>query len=367
MFPPQPQRNCVIETWSIYRMITSTYLACNAIEIVGWQGKALTQGKVLTMPEFVPFRDRIVELLEKIRPTSSGALLFSSLLASGKKVRIHVGDDWDDNAAKMDPNVTANCTAASVKPFRPAHHNVELTLKGNEKAWRGLDPKDDRTTQKAQIKNQMRTLGQATSKAETAPVFQAVLNRTHLGMTLDPKLTNNRFMLPWKQLPARLNISTTDFDDMACGMTYMPDAVYYPLCFLLYDYLIPGGGTNAQVRVMNQKTFEHDFKNDIQSEKKLTRSNKETALRLDAVVLAHELIHAWRMMAGRRIVSGGWEEEAMTSGIGPFSAWRLTENSFRKDLSMKQRKIYANPRHSSEYMQTVSGQVTTSGYRGIMF
>jgi Effector protein len=321
---------------------------------MGWQGKSLAQGKVLDMGEFVPFRDRIVVLLEKIRATNTGVLLFQTILKTGKTVRIHTGDDWDDNAAKMDPNISANGVAAAVKPFRPAHYNVELTLKGNEKAWRGQDIRDDRSVQKAQIKAQMATLGQATHKAETAPVLKAVLNRTHLGMNLDPQITNNRFINPMTQLPQRLNISANDFDDMVNAMRYMPDAVYYPLCFLLYDYMLPGAGTDTQVRVMNAKTFEHDFNNDLQSESKMTRGKQETAVRLDAVVLAHELIHAWRMMSGRRIVSGGWEEEAMTSGIGPFSSWRMTENSFRSDLGLKQRRTYANSRHSSERIQTLA-------------
>ena len=348
-------------------MITSTYIACNAIEIISWQGKSLTQGKLLTMPEFVPFRDRVVILLEKIRRTKTGPHLFQALLNTGKTVKIHVGDDFDDNAAKMDPNVTANGTAATVQPFRPAHHNVELAVKGSENAWRGKVPTDDRSVQKGNIKTQLAGLNLPTRKAQTAPTFKAVMNRTHLGMALDPQITNNRFRLPMTQLPQRLNIPVNDFDNMVNGVEYTPDAVYYPLCFLLYDYLLPGTGTNTQIRVMNQKTFNHDFANDLRSENKLTRSNQETAIRLDAVVLSHELIHAWRMMAGRRVVAGGWEEEAMTSGIGPFSSWRMTENSFRSDLGLKTRRTYANNRHSSELMQNLHSQMTNRAYRGIMF
>ena len=144
------------------------------------------------------------------------------------------------------------------------------------------------------------------------------MNRTPQGMTLDPPITNNRFVRPRVELPWRLNISSSKLDDTADGIKHMPDDVYYPSCLLINDYLTAGNGTNAPIRVMNQMTFDHDFAADSQMESKFTRSRQETAIRLDAVVLAHELIHAWRMMAGRRIVSGGWEEEAMTSGIGPF-------------------------------------------------
>lgn len=348
-------------------MYSSQYLPCTAIEIVGLQGKAITGAKAMSWGEFRPFRDRVVILLERIARTKTGALLFRSLLRTGKTVRIHSGDDWDDNAAKMDPNIATNGPAAAIQPFRPAHHNVELALKGSERAWRGLDPTDNRAAQKANIKAQMQQLGQPTRKAETVGVLQSVLNRAHLGMALYPQITNNRFMQPNTQLPRRLGISANDFDDMVHGMKYMPDSVYYPLCFLLYDYMLPGTGTDAQIRVMTAQTFEHDFKSDVKSEKTITRSKDSTAQRLDAAVLAHELVHAWRMMAGRRVVAGGWEEEAMTSGIGPFLNWRMTENSFRNDLGLKKRKEYANNRHSSELMMTLHGQVTSKGYRGMMF
>jgi hypothetical protein len=315
----------------------------------------------------MPFEERVVKLLEKLRSTRSGRLLFDYLTRTGKTVRIHSGDDFQDNAAKMDPNITANGPMAEIKPFRPAHHNVPLALKGNESAWRGLSPTDDRTAKKNEIKQQMIGLGRATKKADTVPILQSMLNRAHLGMTLDPAITNSRFRRPEMELPPRIGISSAEFDDMLHGMVYMTDTVYYSLCFLLYDYALSGGGTNAQIRIMNQTTFDHDFKNDVAGEKKFGRSTGETALRLDAVILGHELIHAWRMMAGRRIVAGGWEEEAMTSGIGPFSGWRMTENVLRGDLGLSTRKVYANPGHSSGLMAQLHDRTTDRGYRGIMF
>jgi hypothetical protein len=348
-------------------VIRYIYNHCTAIVVVGWAGKALTQGREMTRPEFEPFEARVVKLLEKLRATRSGHLLFDCLTRTGKTVRIHSGGDYDDNAAKMDPNITANGLLAEIKPFRPAHHNLPLALKGSEQAWRGQVPTDDRSAKKAEIKQQMINLGRATKKADTVPILHAMLNRAHLGMTLDPAITNSRFRRPELELPPRIGISSAQFDDMLTGMAYMTDTVYYSLCFLLYDYALSGGGTNAQIRIMNQMTFDHDFKNDVAAEKKFGRSTAETALRLDAVILGHELIHAWRMMAGRRIVAGGWEEEAMTSGIGPFSSWKLTENVLRGDLGLSTRKSYANPGHSSSLMSQIHDQTTDRGYRGIMF
>ncbi len=71
------------------------------------------------MGEFAPFRDRIVERRERIRKTGSGRRFFAAIRATGKNVRIHVGDDYQDNAAKMDPNTTDNGVNAAVKPFPP--------------------------------------------------------------------------------------------------------------------------------------------------------------------------------------------------------------------------------------------------------
>ena len=72
-------------------------------------------------------------------------------------------------------------------------------------------------------------------------------------------------------------------------------------------------------------------------------------------------------MAGRRVVFNGWEEEAMTSGIGPFSNWKLTENDFRRDLNLKRRKTYLDNTCSSELAITLRDTTNTGSYKGVMF
>jgi len=47
------------------------------------------------------------------------------------------------------------------------------------------------------------------------------------------------------------------------------------------------------------------------------------------VALGHELIHAWRVLAGRVLYRYGWEEEAMTVGLPPYSNMKYTENRLR--------------------------------------
>jgi hypothetical protein len=343
---------------------------CQAIQIYGWVGNSTTDpnGRTMDMNEFAPFRDHVADLMAIIATTKAGRRLFGHLDATNKRVRVHSGADLQDNACKMDPNTADNGRNSAILTFRPAHHNNPIGLKGSENAWRGLDPNDDRTAAKDNVKNQMGGYGFAVKKADTAPVLDAVLARTQMGNTLSPQMSNTRFSKPKEQLPKRLNITAAAFRDMYEGRAYIPDDVYYPLCFLLYDYVIPGAGTNAQVRLMNAMTFAFDFKNDVDAMKTKKFTRDENALILEAVVFAHELIHAWRMMAGRRVVTSGWEEEAMTTGIGPFSGWRMTENAFRAELGLKARTSYANPTHSSNLAQTWSTATTsTTGYRGMMF
>ena len=351
-------------------MITAQSDLCPAIEIYGWVGMSTTDpsGKAMDMKEFEPFRDHVVDLMTVVASAKAGRRLFQYLDATNKRVRVHSGADFQDNACKMDPNTADNGKNSSILSFRPAHHNNPLGLKGSEKAWRGLDPTDDRSATKANVKQQVAGFGMAVTKAETAPVLDAVLARTQMGNTLSPQMSNTRFSKPKEQLPKRLNISAAAFKDMYEGRAYIPDDVYYPLCFLLYDYMIPGAGTNAQVRIMNPMTFAYDFKNDIDAIKAKKATREQKAITLEAVVFAHELIHAWRMMAGRRVVTGGWEEEAMTTGIGPFSGWRMTENVVRGELGLHTRTSYASPTHSSNIAMSWSdGTTAPKGYRGMMF
>jgi hypothetical protein len=63
------------------------------------------------------------------------------------------------------------------------------------------------------------------------------------------------------------------------------------------------------------------------------------AVRAD-VMLGHELIHAWRMMTGRRIVARGWEEEMMTVGLGPGADLPFTENKLRSEAGHPLRTSY---------------------------
>jgi hypothetical protein len=187
-------------------------------------------------------------------------------------------------------------------------------------------------------------------------VLKQVLENAARNQALCPRLTNQFFQNPMTQIPRLLNIPEDLLKSWLKGEKSIKDDQYYLLCCYLYDYLVPGPGTDTQIRVMHPSWTAKIFKDDVKQEKSVFRTQEETASRVQAVVMAHELLHAWRMMAGRRIVSGGWEEEAMTTGCGPFIGWKLTENTFRSALKLSQRKKYSCPTISSNSTQMLQDQ-----------
>ncbi len=82
----------------------------------------------------------------------------------------------------------------------------------------------------------------------------------------------------------------------------------------------------------------------------------------DYIQLGHEMIHAWRMMTGRRIVGTNmWEEEAMTVGLSPFANLRFTENALRRDAKLPARLKYGGSvTASTDYISNFQNQVEGS-------
>jgi hypothetical protein len=63
------------------------------------------------------------------------------------------------------------------------------------------------------------------------------------------------------------------------------------------------------------------------------------------IALAHELIHAWRLVRGCCVfrpsaVSEYYYEEAMTVGLPPYDKCRFTENHFRRTKGLPLRTFY---------------------------
>jgi hypothetical protein len=118
--------------------------------------------------------------------------------------------------------------------------------------------------------------------------------------------------------------------DMIDGHVEIDDVTYLKLSLHLHDWLERGEGINVVIGFS---------------------ANPKSACAEDAcadwekgdvpfIILAHELIHAWRMMTGRRIFLGGIGEEHMTTGLPPYTSMKFTENKLRAQANLAIRDHY---------------------------
>lgn len=128
----------------------------------------------------------------------------------------------------------------------------------------------------------------------------------------------------------------------------------------LYDYLIAGEGADVAVRLtaeigINSRGSGTTW---FQRRRGLTRYQVSTnEVRAD-IMLGHELVHAWRQMTGKRLVSSGWEEEMMTVGLGPAASFEFTENKLRSEAGHPLRTTYPGVQPT-----TIAGQEFHSACR----
>ena len=123
-----------------------------------------------------------------------------------------------------------------------------------------------------------------------------------------------------------LNISQFDFKAMEAGKKAIDVTTESRLKAYLYDFLTPGKGCDCFV------LFNHRKLNLSPQHQQHLPTSQTWQNRPLPVPLAHELIHAWRAMCGRVLYDYGWEEEAMTVGLPPFSSMKFTENRFRVEF-----------------------------------
>ena len=123
-----------------------------------------------------------------------------------------------------------------------------------------------------------------------------------------------------------LNIPVHDFKAMEAGTKAIDANTDARLRSYLYDFLKPGPGTDCHIG------FNHVRLSISEEHKRHLPASEYYKNRPVPVALAHELVHAWRVMVGRKLYSRGWEEEAMTVGLPPFSNMKYTENRFRVEF-----------------------------------
>jgi len=255
-----------------------------------------------------------LKLLEKL-PT--GRALLSELDLSGKVVTIFAAEKGRDSVTTANPAGIDAEVKCSIKPFRPRHKNLTIGM-------RGEDPKT--STQVKGYRDALATIGEDKKKAALAGELDVILQRA--GVTR-------------KALAQRLNRHLADVDAMIAGTQAVDDDSYFRICFWFYDHLTPGAGVDTAIRL---EPVDRLF-DDVKSEKFKPKLNFNDVP--GHILLGHELIHAWRMMAGRRVVRQGWEEEAMTTGISLFTTYRFTENRLRQEAGLPTRTNYPHQTFSS--------------------
>lgn len=120
-----------------------------------------------------------------------------------------------------------------------------------------------------------------------------------------------------------IGIGVKDLQAMEAGKSTIPEQVDAKLRVYLYDFLTPGKGEPCHV------IFNHKRDNLSPEHKRYLPSTHIWQNRPPAIGLGHELVHAWRVVAGKVLFKYGWEEEAMTVGLPPFTNMPYSENRMR--------------------------------------
>ena len=129
--------------------------------------------------------------------------------------------------------------------------------------------------------------------------------------------------LPRDAIARLVGVTPSNLTEMEKGRRPIPPAVDGRLRSYLYHFLTPGDGCACHV------VFNHLRDNLSPDHKKYLPMSHNWQHRPPGIALGHELIHAWRVVVGRVLFDYGWEEEAMTVGLPPFSNMDFTENKLR--------------------------------------
>lgn len=131
-----------------------------------------------------------------------------------------------------------------------------------------------------------------------------------------------------------VNKTAAQLEQMIAGTLPIDDETNQRLQLTLYEWLTPGRGINTCITFDAAPTSYCELAAQTDWEKSTP----------PFIVLAHEMIHAWRMMTGRRIFIGGVGEEHMTTGLPPYTSMKFSENKLRAQAGMAIRDYYtANP------------------------
>lgn len=257
------------------------------IVLMNRKGIRISRSETMTADESKDFYKRMFECLEMVRSLPTGAELIKDIDHSGHVLYIIKGPQkWADGSCVVPyPGDLKSAEERFVKQFRPPAKNKLDSMK-EQGLW--IKPKQSYTS----------TLSRLLDRVKQK----------------NPSMTRTF-------IAALIGVPVSWLEEMEQGTRQIPDNEYYKLCLYLYDELESGKGSGAEMRVV----FEQE-----------ELPNEPLWL-----IVGHELVHAWRIMKGRRIFENGWEEEAMTTGLPPFSRLKFSENRLRSEAKLPMRDKYA--------------------------
>ena len=256
------------------------------IVLMNVEGGKIRFAKGMSGEKTREFYGRMTRALDYVKALPTGAKLLQEIDASGRVLRVIRGADGDANGSCVIPypGDMKSSEERFVKQFRPPPKNRHDAMVA-EGMW--IKPRQ---------------------------AYQSELTRL-----LDrAQRKNARYTRDF--VASLIGVPPRWLAEMEQGTRPIQDNEYYKLCLYLYDCLQPGAGSDAEMRV-------------VFTQEKLPDEPIE-------IIVGHELIHAWRIMTGRRVFANGWEEEAMTTGLPPFSAMPYTENRLRLEAGLSVRSGY---------------------------
>ena len=312
-----------------------TYQYSNAISIEPVQGKTLAVATALDRRNGARFENFIKAALKILAKSQPGARLINEINSSGHTCTIFAGGQHDDNCAKADPDDVASGLARMALNFRPLQKNLPQSVKANKDPQRpggkGPLPPDEAAPiiqgyrdYKASLKSLGEQYGLPTDRNHAGVVFAQIMSKARRAMGHQK----------WRNTLYACGSSELEVTDIIMGERKIEDAKYYRFCVEFYDYLIPGKGCDTQVRIQPPAIFK------AKNSDLIAEAGSGKSVKIAAALLGHELIHAWRMMTGRRVVDDGWDEEMMTVGLGRCSGWPMTENRLRVGMGLPRRTSY---------------------------
>ncbi|NRB42957.1 MAG: hypothetical protein HRU20_31570 [Pseudomonadales bacterium] len=315
-----------------------------AIKIWPEEGKQLfsygnKSGSPLKTKDAQAFTSSVASALDKLARLPTGRKLIDAIDATGHECHIFSGGKLlgnDGCAIAKDTRSVQQEYDRMVVSFRPRTDSLLIREKDRSSSNGQKTPAEKYWEKK--FKEHL-NYDEDLYRAGIASELHTIMGRL-----------SERVSDPWKYTSQITGKSVKTLVDISLGRTICDDATYYKICFMLYDYLTPGPGISTQVRLTPQiyaggltSHWFHGNKN---------YGGDRTAARED-IMVGHELIHAWRMMTGKRVVRGGWEEEAMTVGLNFAAGWQFTENRLRSEAGHPRRNNYNHNDYSSAYGMTL--------------